>query len=84
LNEPIVVLLKPKFSFGRYLLPDANNSCGHSVVWNLSETPKISTIIGKFGLKQGANIKNPKTIKSSRSDICNYEMLKAFVELFQE
>ena len=51
------------------------NSSGHSISWNFADSPKVNMIIGKFGLKQGANIKNIKALKSFRTDLCNYEIL---------
>jgi hypothetical protein len=51
------------------------------VTWNVADDPpKVSTIIGKFGLKQGANIKNQKALKQFRSDLCNYEMYNLFLK----
>ena len=81
INEPLITLISPAFMHGRYLQESVANSCGHSVSWNFSEPSKINTIIGKYGLKQGANIKNQKLIRNFRTDICDHEFLKSFLGL---
>lgn len=48
LNEPLVVLVKASFKYGRNL--EHGVPCGHAVTWNISDS-RINTIIGKFGLK---------------------------------
>ena len=79
LNEPTICIVPPAFKRGRYLCE--GSPVGHSIAWNVSEPLKVITIIGKFGLKQGANIKNEKGIKSYRTDICDYELAAAFGHL---
>ncbi|CDW90525.1 adenosine deaminase [Stylonychia lemnae] len=49
---------------------------GSSMAWNITESDKLNLIIGKFGIKQGGNIKNVKALKSFKSDICKYSMLE--------
>ena len=51
------------------------------MAWNIAESPKVTTIIGKAGLKQGANIKNAKAFKSFRTDICRLELFKLHHDL---
>lgn len=82
LNEPLICLVPPAFKRGRYL--SEGSPVGHSVAWNLSEPLKVTTIIGKFGLKQGANVKNKKGLKGFRTDICDYELAAAFGKLRPE
>ena len=53
------------------------------MTWNIAESPKISQIIGKFGLKQGANVKNQKGLKSFRTDICKYDLFNLHCEKFK-
>lgn len=54
------------------------------MAWNLAESPKVTTIIGKAGLKQGANVKNAKAFKSFRTDICRLDLFKLHHELVKK
>ncbi|TNV77602.1 hypothetical protein FGO68_gene6626 [Halteria grandinella] len=76
-NEPILCLVQPRFLYGRYLKPDQiSQPCGHSMTWSVDNS-KVQMIIGNFGVKQGANVKNKKLLKNFRSDICDHEFFKA-------
>ena len=78
-NEPVIVGLRDRFEWGR--VKAAGGPCGQAMAWNVAESPKVTTIIGKAGLKQGANIKNAKAFKSFRTDICRLELFKLHQDL---
>ena len=57
---------------------------GHSVAWSINDSSSSTTLIGKYGLKQGANVKNKKGVKSFRADICDFELCNLYLKLKPE
>lgn len=39
----------------------------------------MTSLIAKFGVKLGANIKNQKHLKSFRADTCKYDLLQKYI-----
>ncbi len=78
-NEPLIVILRDRCEYGR--VKSGGSPCGQAMAWNIAESPKVTTIIGKAGLKQGANIKNAKAFKSFRTDICRLDLFKLHHDL---